>query len=169
MRVIGEQRPVGLDIAYFLVSVILALFIQATGARLESSGSVFLNLPLIALFVWSIRRPGFVSPPVLLLVGFLQDLFSGAPLGVWAIAYIASFSLARDREADGSGGEVGPLAVRFAVLAVIAFVLAWLAGSAAIGAPAHYQTLIGEGLVTILLFPLFAWAFARKRERSSFF
>ena len=169
MRPVLDQRDSGVDIALFIFTLLGALVVQAVASRWYSGMAIFLNLPLIALFIWSVRRPYWVSPPVLLIVGLFQDLFLGTPLGLWAIAYVIAFSVLRDREADGAGGEIGPLSLRFAALAAATFFCAWLAGSAAIGAPAGFQALIGEGFLTILLFPVFAWAFARRKERGTYF
>lgn len=163
-----DSRPVWPGLVAFGLTLFLSLLAYAVLGRAASAAPVLINFPLIALFIWSLRRPWFVSPPLLLAVGLVQDLLIGAPMGVWAIAYIAAFTLARDREADGSGRDVGPVSARFAALAALAFAAAWAAGSAAIGAPAAIGALISEGLLTILLFPVFAWAFARRRERSAF-
>ncbi|MFP4518151.1 MAG: hypothetical protein ACLFQ5_01715 [Oceanicaulis sp.] len=168
MRAPLDSRPVWPGLVAFSLSVLVALLAYAVLGRAAAAAPVLVNFPLIALFIWSLRRPWFVSPPVLFIVGLLQDLMIGAPLGVWAIAYLAAFTVARDRVADGSGGDVGPLAARFAALAGLAFFAAWGAGSAAIGAPAAVGALISEGLLTILLFPVFAWVFARRKERSAF-
>ena len=105
---------------------------------------------------------------VLLLVGVMQDLLAGAPMGVWAFAFLVAFSVMRLREADGAGGEIGPLALRFTLTAIVAFGAAWGAGSFAIGAPVAPGPLITEAILTILLFPIFAWLFARRKERSTF-
>lgn len=168
MRAPMDTRSTWPGLAAFVVTLFLALLAYAVLGRAGVTGPILINLPLITLFLWSLRRPWFISPPVLLIVGVLQDLLIGAPIGVWALAYIAAFSIARDREADGAGGDVGPVSARFAALAAIAFAGAWAAGSAAIGAPAALGTLISEALLTILLFPVFAWLFARRRERSAF-
>lgn len=168
MRPSMDRQPPWLALVGFIASLLAALMLQGALARLLGGASLFPNLVLIALFIWSIRRPWYLAPPVLLLTGLIQDVFTGGPFGVWALAYVIAFAIARDREADGAGADVGPLALRFAALAAIAQLAAWVAGSAAIGAPAPLGGLISETILTIVLFPVFAWAFARRRERSSF-
>ena len=169
MRAPLDQRSPWPGLAGLLVSLILALVVEAAAARLFGSGAPFPNFVLIALFIWSIRRPFFVSPPLILIAGLAHDLFSGGPLGIWPLAYLAGFALARDREADGLGADFGPMAVRFAVLAAIVTAAAWAAGSASTGFPAPLGGLITEGLLTILVFLVFGWAFARRNERTAFF
>lgn len=167
MRPSVERNNGGADLVLFVVSLLLALVLHALPSRLGSGPDLAPALPLIALFIWSVRRPWFISPPVLLLAGVVQDLLAGAPMGVWALSFLVAFSVLRLREADGSG-EVGPLSLRFALTAAAAFGVAWGAGSFAIGAPVAPGPLITEAILTILLFPIFAWAFARRKERSTF-
>lgn len=169
MRAPLEQRSPWVGLAGFLISLLAALSVQAIAARVFGSGAPFPNFVLIALFIWSIRRPLFISPPVILIAGLAHDLFSGGPLGIWALAYLAAFTIARDREADGLGADLGPMAARFTVLAAITTLATWAAGSASTGFPAPLGGLITEGVLTILVFTAFGWAFARRKERSAFF
>ena len=167
MRPSVERNNGGADLVLFVVTMLAALVLHALPSRLGSGPDLSPAFPLIALFIWSVRRPWFISPPVLLLVGVVQDLLAGAPMGIWALSFLVAFSVLRLREADGAG-EVGPLALRFALTAAAAFAVAWGAGSFAIGAPVAPGPLITEAVLTILLFPIFAWLFARRKERSTF-
>lgn len=169
MRASLENRSLWPGLAAFALTLALSLLAYAVFGRAAVAGPLLINLPLITLFIWSLRRRWFVSPPVLLAVGLLQDLLIGTPMGVWAIAYLVAFTFARARDADGAGRDVGPVTARFGALAALAFAAAWAAGSAAIGAPAAYGALITEGLLTILLFPVAAVLFARRRERTAFY
>jgi rod shape-determining protein MreD len=169
MRAPLDQRSPWPGLAGLLISLILALGLEAVAARLFGSGAPFPNFVLIALFIWSIRRPFFVSPPLTLIAGLAHDLFSGGPLGIWALAYLAGFAIARDREADGGGADFGPMAARFTVMAAVTTFAAWAAGSASTGFPAPLGGLITEGLLTILVFVACGWLFARRNERTAFF
>lgn len=168
MRAPVERGDVGSGLIGFVLTLTLALILNALPSRFGGGVDLAPSLPLIALFIWSVRRPWFVSPPVLLIVGVIQDLLAGSPMGIWAIAYLVAFTALRVRDTDGAGGEVGPLSLRFALIALVAFAATWIVGSISIGAPVAFGPLIAEGLITILLFPLFAWAFARRKERSTF-
>ncbi len=108
----------------FIVTMLIALILHALPSRLGSGPDLAPAFPLIALFIWSVRQPWFISPPVLLLVGVAQDLLAGAPMGVWALSFLVAFSVLRLRETDGAG-EVGPLALRFTLTACAAFGVAW--------------------------------------------
>lgn len=169
MRAPLEQRSVWPGLAGLTLSLLAALVVEAVGARLLGPGGLFPNMVLIALFIWSIRRPLFLNPFVILVTGVAHELFSGAPLGVWGLSYLLAFALVRDREADGMGADFGPMLARFAALTGIATAGAWAAGSVSTGAPAPLGGLIVEGILTIVVFAVIGWMFARRRERSAFY
>jgi len=168
MRVGRDSNALWPSIAGFIVSLVLALVLYTAPSSVGGLPDLTPSLPLIALYIWAVRRPWFVSPPVILLVGLLQDLISGGVMGVWALAYLAAFAIARPRSDEGAADLV-PLTVRFVVLSLLAFGFAWGVGSAAIGVPAGVMPLITEAIVTILVFPMLGWVFARRKERSAMF
>jgi len=164
-----ESRPLWISLTGFVFTLAISLLAHASPTGANTGAIPFPMFVLIALFIWSVRRPGFVSAPVLLVVGLFQDLLSGTPLGVWALAYITAFALAGYKDEEGNGGDVGPLSIRFAIVTLIAYAVAWAAGSAAISAYAGVTPLAIEAVLTLGIFPLFAWAFARRKERPAMF
>ncbi|MBI1263150.1 MAG: rod shape-determining protein MreD [Alphaproteobacteria bacterium] len=168
MRASPDRSALWPSVAGFMMSLLLALVLYTAPSSVAGLPDLTPSLPLIALYIWAVRRPWFVSPPVILLAGLLQDLISGGVMGVWAVAYLAAFAIARPRSDEGVA-DVLPLTVRFIVLALLAFGAAWAVGSAAIGAPAGVWPLITEALMTILLFPVLGWLFARRKERAAMF
>jgi len=168
MRSPMERRSSLPTVLAMIVTLALGLFLHAAPTRIPQGPDLLPLLPLIVLYIWSVRRPSFVSPAVIFFVGLLQDLLSGGPMGVWAFSYLVAFGLARHRDADGAGLDPIPASARFAALAAIAFACAWVTGSAALGRVAGGGALLVEGVFTILIFPVFAWAFARRRERGAF-
>lgn len=168
MRVARDRDAMWPSVAGFIVSLLLALVLYTAPSSVVGLPDLTPSLPLIALFIWAVRRPWFVSPPVILLVGLLQDLISGGVMGVWALAYVAAFAIARPRSDEGAADLV-PLTIRFVVLALLAFGFAWGVGSAVIGVPAGVAPLITETIMTILVFQVLGWLFARRKERAAMF
>ncbi|MCC5996899.1 MAG: rod shape-determining protein MreD [Oceanicaulis sp.] len=156
------------SVTAFVLTLALSLVLYSAPSSVRGLPDLTPSWPLIVLFIWSVRRPWFVSPPVILIAGLLQDLISGGVMGVWALAYVTAFAIARPRSEEGAA-DIGPLIVRFAVLSVIVFCFAWGAGSAAIGALAGAAPLITEAIMTILVFPVLGWLFARRKGRSAMF
>jgi rod shape-determining protein MreD len=167
MRAPLERRSAWPTLAGMALTLIPSLLLHAAPTRLPTGMDLLPLLPLITLFIWAVRRPRYVPPWLIFLIGLLQDLLIGGPMGVWALSYLVSFSIARPRDEEG-GGEIGPVSLRFAVLTLIALAVAWGAGSVALGQPAGTADLVTEGVLTIILFPVFAFFFARRKERSTF-
>ncbi len=157
-----------LSILGFVLTMLLALVLHVLPGHVGRGPDLVPALPLITLFIWSVRQPWYVSPPVLLLVGVLQDLIEGSSMGGWSLAYLVAFAVFRVREVADAGHKVGPLSLRFTLMVLAAFGIAWAVNSFAVGAPIAPGSLITEVLLTILVFPLFAWVFARCKEYGAF-
>lgn len=167
MRAPLERRSTWPTLLGMLVTLAASLLIHAAPTRLPTGADILPLFPLITLYIWAVRRPRYVPPWLIFIVGLLQDLLIGGPMGVWALSYLVAFAIARPREEESSG-EVIPISIRFAVLTLIALGVAWGAGSVALGQPAATADLVTEGILTIILFPGFALLFARKKERTTF-
>lgn len=168
MRKKSNDRSSWPDFILIPLTLVLSLILYAAPSRIPTGPHVSLLLPLITLFIWSVRTPTLTPPWLIFLTGVAQDLLSGGPMGVWALAYLIAFSIARPRQVEG-GIEFMTVMGRFLMVGAIALGIAALAGAAAVGAPTGITALITDGVLTIILFPVFAWLFARRKERTSFF
>ena len=157
-------------IVAMVVTILLSLIFQAAPSRVLSMFDYLPFLPLITLFIWSIRHPRYVAPWLIFMVGLFQDFLTGGILGIWALSYLIAFSIARIREEDSSGEILLRLWARFAALTAIAVIVALLVGSLALGQGrlVGFQDLMIQATLTLLLFPLLAGVFARRKERSTF-
>jgi rod shape-determining protein MreD len=83
-------------------------------------GTLIANLPLSLL-------GGIVPPPFwAFAIGILEDLLSGGPAGVWAVAYVATYAVI-DRQRDAFAGLSGFGAIMgFATATAIACATAYL-------------------------------------------
>ncbi len=165
---IDGRPPYGLAV-WAAVSIILSLMIYASPGRLAQGGSLMPMLPLITIFIWSSIRPRFMPPFVIFIVGLMQDLITGGPMGVWALAYVVALMIMRVREEDGAKREIGPIWFRFVGVVAIATFIAWCAGSLATGGPAAIRPMLVEAAATVLMFPLIGLLTIRKRSSRSGF
>ncbi len=162
------ERPVGAVTGIAMaITLTLALLFHAAPTRLPAGPNLMPLLPLMVLYIWAARRPAFVPPWLIFIVGLLKDLLSGGLLGVWALSYLAAFLIARPSTEEG-GTDVFTLSVRFALGAAIASLSAWAAGYVALGDLAGAGQLVADGVLSVLLFPVFAALFARRKERTTF-
>ncbi len=63
-------------------------------------------LGLMPLYFWCLVRPDLMPPFWALVIGMLEDLLSGGPPGVWAVAFVATYALL-DQQRDMFAGLSG--------------------------------------------------------------
>jgi len=63
-------------------------------------------LALMPVYFWALVRPDLMPPAAAFAIGILEDLFSGGPPGVWALAFVATYAVI-DRERDAFAGLSG--------------------------------------------------------------
>lgn len=149
-----------------VLSVLLALLVQAAPTRLLDSVTIMPTWPLIAIFLWSGLRPQFMPPIAVFAIGLTQDLLTGAPMGVWALSYLVSIAVFRFRGEDGMPRDLPPIFLRFAGTLLLAHAIAFAAGSFALEQMADIRPLLTEIVATILMFPLLAYLVLRRRRSS---
>lgn len=67
-------------------------------------------LGLMPVYLWCLVRPDLMPPFWAFVVGLLEDLLSGGPPGVWAMAFIVTYA-ALDRQRDALAGLGGIAAI----------------------------------------------------------
>ncbi|MGH6890227.1 MAG: hypothetical protein ACREHF_13710 [Rhizomicrobium sp.] len=98
LRLFAAAVPFGLAV---LVSAIANFPISFTGGALPAP--LFGIMPV---YFWGLMRPDLMPPWAALLAGLAEDLFSGAPPGVWAASFVAAYVFV-DRQRDALAGLAG--------------------------------------------------------------
>ena len=49
--------------------------------------------PLAAIFFFVLTRPAQMTPVSVFMIGFLQDLLTGSPAGLWALVYLIAYGV----------------------------------------------------------------------------
>lgn len=170
MRSLQERSSTWQTILAMVITILLSLIFHAAPTRVANMIDVLPLLPLVTLFIWSVRHPSYVPPWLIFFVGLTQDLLNGGIMGLWALSYLVAFAVARIRDEDAQGEDLPKLWLRFLILTAVALLVALIAGSAAFGFRqlVGFQELLLQGAVTVVTFPIFALLFARRKERSTF-
>ena len=148
LRLFASLLPAFLSV---LLVVIVNMPVSVTGGLLPAPA-----LALACIYFWVLVRPDLMPPAVVLIIGLLEDLFSGGPPGLWAAGFLAAYWLTdRQRETfaglSGAGamaGFVGAMLLASAV-AYVLHALVYLR----LPPPAP---LMLESVSTILFYPLLA-------------
>lgn len=122
-------------------------------------------IPLVVVFFWSIYSPDFMPSPSVFLIGLLQDLLTGGPLGLWAMVYLVTQFVVTSQRSYFLGREQKVVWLGFVLAAVGASLILWLVMSLMSGGLLPLRALAGQVFVTILIYPVFGLAFRELHQR----
>lgn len=78
----------GLRTALPFVTALVCVLLGVVSWPLPYFGSVAPPLALMALYYWTIHRPDLLRPGMAFIIGLLNDLVQGLPLGLSALLYV---------------------------------------------------------------------------------
>jgi len=118
-------------------------------------------LPLMAVYHWAIFRPRLLPAWVVFLIGILQDVLTGTPIGVNALVFLAVYGAVLSQKRFFIGKSFFILWLGFSLIAAGAAILSWVAVSALHVALVEPTTAMYQYLLTLGVFPAVAWVFLR--------
>ena len=110
---------------------------------------------LIPLYYWAINRPNTLPVWIVFVLGLVQDLASGGPLGIWAVVFLATYSLTlsqRDALASLRLRAAWPV---FGGLTLAGELAGWFAGSVYHAGFISAWPMLSQTLTTTLVLPVF--------------
>ncbi|VAV97890.1 hypothetical protein MNBD_ALPHA06-988 [hydrothermal vent metagenome] len=117
--------------------------------------------PLMAIFFWAMSRPQLMPPIVVFAIGLIQDLLTGGPLGLWAFAYLVSYTV-MITQSDAFAGRGGAMLwAGFALMVASTMAAAALAGGLVMSWKVDVAHLLAQGVATVLVYPLAGQFFGR--------
>ncbi len=146
--------------AFALLAVLLSLVPVSLPGGLEMTPLY----PLIVVYFWGTHRPDLMTPLPIFLTGIAMDLLTGAPLGLWALAFLAGHGLAIVLRAFFATLLRSAWA-GFAVTCAAVSILAWGLGSLYLWQPLGFLPFAVQALMSIALYPFFGLLFAYVERR----
>ncbi|HYD31432.1 MAG TPA: rod shape-determining protein MreD, partial [Azospirillaceae bacterium] len=119
------------------------------------------SLALMAVYYWGIHRPDLVPPSAAFAVGLLQDLLSGAPLGMNALVLVLVHWVVVSQRRFFLANSFLLLWWGFTLIVLGAMLLQWFAYSLLSLTIMPIEAGMFQAFLTLSLFPLFAWLFIR--------
>lgn len=143
----------------FALSVLLVV-LSVVPVPIPGYALVAPALSLMAVYYWAIHAPHLMPPAAVFALGLLQDILSGAPMGVNVLVLLLVYAVMRNQRRPFLGQPFSVMWFGFVVVAPVATFAQWLVASAAIGKliPAHATTV--ALLLTLALYPWVTWLFA---------
>lgn len=121
--------------------------------------------PLIVIFFWSIYGPGYVPTASTFLIGLLQDLLLGSPLGVWMIVYLLAQYLVISQRDYFIGRDQHVVWLGFGIVAFSAGAVVWGLTSLLEGIWVPVLPLTWQLVATVAFYPVIAIAFSHLHQR----
>jgi|SRR5690625_3935078 len=121
-------------------------------------------LGLTAVYYWAVFRPDLLPAWLVFLLGLLQDLLMGAPLGVGVVSLVSMhFFVAAQRKVFVSP-TFAMLWVFFGLFAAASLLLSWLLGSLLLGQMLDLRLLFLHYALTVGAYPCLAWLFGKVQQ-----
>jgi rod shape-determining protein MreD len=123
--------------------------------------SVAPSLPVIAVFYWTLHRPALMPVVAVFVIGLLNDVLVGLPIGVSACVLVCVHAAVSLQRRFFTGKSFGVVWLGFAVVAAAALVLGWLLSCLYYGTLIDPHRLPFQLLTTVGCFPVFCWLLLR--------
>ncbi len=144
----------------FAVTVLLALF-SVIPQRAPDIAPVMPALVLIAVYFWSVFRPDLMPFWAIFLVGVVQDLLTGIPLGAGIVPLLLVHGYIGTQRRFFASATMPMLWIVFALVAAVALALTWVLSCLVLGALVDPTNAALQYLTTIAAYPCVAWLFAQ--------
>ncbi len=150
-----------------LIPFVLALLLMVAGMvplQVPGLSPIAPAWGLIAVYFWIFHRPDLLPPWTIFLLGLIQDLMSGGPLGVNAFVLLvvyAGIGSLRRVMADAPSRMIW---ANFLLIAAGAFFLSWCLNCLIAGRLIGSTPALLQCLMTVAFYPPLAWVLARTQR-----
>ncbi len=150
-----------------LIPFVLALlFMIAAVVPLQVPGlsPIAPSWGLMAVFYWIFHRPDLLPPWTIFLLGLIQDLLSGGPLGVNAFVLLVVYAGIGPLRRFMTGAANRMIWASFLLIAAGAFSLSWGLNCLIIGRLIDPTPALLQCLMTVAFYPVLAWVLTRAQR-----
>ncbi|MFQ5466798.1 MAG: rod shape-determining protein MreD, partial [Kiloniellaceae bacterium] len=143
---------------------LLLVMVGMVHLRLPGFSPIVPSFGLIAVYYWAIHRPGLMPSWAVFLIGLIQDLLGGGPLGVTIVVLLLMCAvISAQRRFLVTGSFVLAWAI-FLPMAAGVFAVSWLLHGLLLGTLIDARPAVFQYLTTVAVYPCCAWLFARAQR-----
>ena len=143
-----------------LLASLCLVVVSIIPLRLPEASFVVPMLALMAVYYWGLHRADLLPAPAIFVVGFLQDILSGGPLGINTLIFLAGYGICVSQRRFFYAKSFLVVWWGFMVVAAGALIVEWVLISAFVEALISPRPAYFKYLMTIALYPVVAWLFA---------
>lgn len=146
------------------LSILILILLMQLQYRLFFLDNLFPYLSLAAIYYWSIFKPHLVPVSALFILGLLQDILSGGPLGMTALLFILVRIFVVRQGSRFLEREFLFSWLFFIFVALLFGFLNWLIASVYLKEIQFFWNAFGQSMLTIAVFPVISWALSALRS-----
>ena len=146
---------------------IVLVLISSIPFHIPGFGPVAPNFVLMAVFFWGVHRVYFFSNIFVFFIGLLLDILVGTPPGLNAIVLVLVRTVAVSQGKVFRGKPFLALWLGFGLIALVAGMVIWALNVIYNMTIIDPLPIVFQMAMTITVFPLLAWLFARTQQKLS--
>lgn len=110
---------------------------------------------LVPLYFWALHRPNLLPVAIVFLLGLVQDLMSGGPLGLWGLVFVTSYSVTLSQREAFAGMRLRLAWPTFGGIVLLGEFAGWFANSVYHADFIGARPMLLQTVSTTLVLPLF--------------
>ncbi len=146
-----------------LIAVALVI-VSVVPLHIPGYSAVIPSLALMAVYYWALHRPDLLPAAAVFLVGLLHDILTGGPMGIQALILLVAYWVTGSQRRLFLEKSFLVVWWGFMMLAAGAAIMQWILMSLSFGALIIPRPAVFAYLMTVAIYPLFAWAFVRAQR-----
>ncbi len=147
----------GLRWALPSLSILGLIILMQLPYRISFLDNLLPFLPMAAVYYWGIFKPNLVPVSAVFILGLLQDILSGGPLGMMALLLILVRLLVVQQGRRFLEREFLFSWMVFFVVSLIFGLATWAIASIYLREPQYIWDALGQSMLTIAVFPVIVW------------
>ena len=147
----------------FALSLLLVMA-SMVPLRVPDLSPIVPALSIVAIYYWVIYRPDLMPGWAVFLLGLIQDLLGGGPVGVHALVFLLLVAAVGGQRRFLATGSFGLVWFVFLPVAAICFFLIWALYCLNLGTIMDGRSVFFQYLTTVAVYPCLAWIFAQAQR-----
>jgi rod shape-determining protein MreD len=161
MEVVWQRLDTGLRIVMPAAIALLMTLLSVVIWPLPYLGPVMPPLAFIALYYWTTHRPDLFPSGVAFLIGLLNDIINGLPIGISAFLFTVAHQIILHQRRVFAGHSFWMLWSGFALAAGLLMIAEWILISVVRWQLSPFFPVLVQTVLAIIVFPLPCWILIR--------
>ena len=144
----------------FLLSLVLVI-LNLVPLHLPGYATISPNFALMAIYYWALHRPSLLPSGAVFIVGLLQDVMSGGPIGQNAAILVVVYIIAISQARFFYGKSFFVVWWGFMVVSLCVTTMEWIIASLLDASMLAPEPAFYECAMTVAAYPIFGWLFVQ--------